>query len=214
MKIQILIDNTDSWYYKYVDNLMVEIYNLKHETILLNNYNNIISGDILFILSCNNIIPDNILKLNKHNIVVHASQLPKGRGNSPISWKILEGCNHIFISLFEAVSKVDSGNIYLKKSIKFNGSELINEIRKSIAYKINDMILIYISNYKDMINWNGIKQTGKPSYYKKRTPIDSQLDINKTIKHQFNLLRIVDNNLYPAFFFYKGCKYILSIKKE
>ena len=30
-------------------------------------------------------------------------------------------------------------------------------------------------------------------------------------KEQFNLLRIVDNNSYPAFFFYKNKKYIIKI---
>ena len=37
--------------------------------------------------------------------------------------------------------------------------------------------------------------------------------INKTIKEQFNLLRIVDNNYYPAFFEYNGYRYKIQINK-
>ena len=55
------------------------------------------------------------------------------------------------------------------------------------------------------------KQEGVPSYYAKRTPKDSELNINKSIKDQINLLRTVDNDNYPAFFRYKGMKYILEI---
>ena len=36
--------------------------------------------------------------MNKNNIVVHASDLPKGRGFSPMSWQILEGKNKIKLS--------------------------------------------------------------------------------------------------------------------
>jgi methionyl-tRNA formyltransferase len=63
-------------------------------------------------------------------------------------------------------------------------------------------------------NIKGEKQQGDASFTKKRKPEDSEFNINKTIKEQFNLFRIVDNKNYPAFFIYKGSKYILSIKKE
>ena len=40
------------------------------------------------------------------------------------------------------------------------------------------------------------------------------IDLNKNLKSQFNLLRICDNEKYPAFFNYKNKKYILKIFKE
>ena len=40
------------------------------------------------------------------------------------------------------------------------------------------------------------------------------VDLNKTIHEQFNLFRIVDNELYPAFFLHQGKKYILKIFEE
>ena len=39
----------------------------------------------------------------------------------------------------------------------------------------------------------------------------SELDINKSIKSQFNMLRVVDNERYPAFFSHKKKKYIIKI---
>ena len=50
--------------------------------------------------------------------------------------------------------------------------------------------------------------------YRKRTPNDSELDINQSIKTQFNLLRVSDNKNYPTFFKMYGKKYILKISKK
>ena len=58
-----------------------------------------------------------------------------------------------------------------------------------------------------------IKQNGKSTYNKKRTPKDSELDINKTIKDQFNHLRINDNIKFPSFFIYRKTKYFIKIYK-
>ena len=58
------------------------------------------------------------------------------------------------------------------------------------------------------------KQNGKSSFNKRRTKKDSEININKSIKSQFNLLRICDNNKYPAFFKYRNTKYVIKIYKE
>ena len=55
---------------------------------------------------------------------------------------------------------------------------------------------------------------GKGTYYKRRLPEDSEIDIEKSIKKNFNLLRVVDNEKYPAFFYYKGKKFIIKIYNQ
>ena len=61
---------------------------------------------------------------------------------------------------------------------------------------------------------NAITQNGDETIYQKRTPKDSELDINKSLYEQFNLLRVVDNESYPAFFTINGHKFFLKIKKS
>ena len=56
-------------------------------------------------------------------------------------------------------------------------------------------------------------QKGDVSYYPRRTIEDSELDVDKTIREQFNLLRVVDNDNYPAFIKMHDKKYILKIEK-
>ena len=60
---------------------------------------------------------------------------------------------------------------------------------------------------------SGKPQEGVATYYERRTPKDSELDINRSIKDQFNLLRIVDNERYPAFFYIGDKKYKISIEE-
>ena len=61
---------------------------------------------------------------------------------------------------------------------------------------------------------NSKKQIGKSNFNKKRSSKDTELIINKTIKQQFNNLRISDNEKYPSYFYYKDQKYIIKIYKE
>jgi len=58
------------------------------------------------------------------------------------------------------------------------------------------------------------KQEGDSTYYQRRTISDSQIDPHKTIADQFELLRVVDNERYPAFFRYRDSRYTIKIYKD
>jgi len=179
----------------------------------VNDPSNILCGDMCFILSCSQLLSDNVLKLNKHNLVVHASDLPAGKGWSPLSWNILEGNNEITVTLFEAEKKVDNGFIYIQDKIKFRGDELLNELHSELGKSTINLCTKFIEQYPHILQC-AQSQSGKESFYPKRTSNDSQLDPNKSLGEQFNLLRIVDNERYPAFFDWKGCRYYLKIEKN
>lgn len=167
--------------------------------------------DVVFILSYFRLIEDKFLKKHRHNIVVHGSDLPKGRGWAPIFWQILENKSEIPITLFEANENADDGDIYLKDVIIYEGHELNSEIREKQAEKTIDMCLKFLNNYQ---NIKPIKQEGEATFYRRRNPMDSELDVNKSLKEQFNLLRIGNNEEFPAFFYHKDKKYILKIYKD
>ena len=182
----------------------------KYNCEIVNNKEDIKSGDVAFYLSCYEIIKKDILSKNKHNIVIHESDLPKGKGWSPASWQILEGKNKIPLTLFEINEKVDDGDIYFKDFVELNGSELKDEWQAKIVTKKIEMCLLFLEKYIETAPY---KQQGEESFYPRRSPDDCKLDINKTIKSQFNLLRIVDNDSYPAFFELNGIRYKIKITK-
>jgi hypothetical protein len=74
-----------------------------------------------------------------------------------------------------------------------------------------EMCEAFLSDWPQILS-KGIAQTGEPSFYKKRTPGDSRLDPQKSLAEQFNLLRVVDNDRYPAFFEWNGRRYNLKIE--
>ncbi len=210
MTISILVDNINSWAVPYANKLFEQI-KIKHVVFLIHDQKEIKNGDIAIFLSCEKIVKRDVLDRNRHNLVVHASPLPQGKGFSPLTWQILEGKNDITLTLFEAVEAVDAGLIYDRAVINFSGHELMEEMRSSLGDKINGLIVNFLDNYPDI---KGIESVGQESFYRRRTKGDSELKPEKTIAEQFNILRVVDNERYPAFFLYRGHKYILKIFKS
>ena len=212
MDITILTDET-SWINKYLPQLVRGISSLGHNISLANKASEITEGDLAFFLGCGQLVTPLTLKLNRHNLVVHESDLPNGRGWSPLTWQVLEGINEVPIVLFEAGENVDSGIVYLKDKMSFTGYELIDDLRKVQAETSIRMCLEFLERYPKIVP-EGQAQHGEPTYYARRTPKNSRLDPDRTIREQFNLLRVVDNERYPAYFELNGKIYILRIELE
>jgi methionyl-tRNA formyltransferase len=212
MTISIITDK-NSWINDFIPKFIEKLELKNHRIYWIHNIKNVQTGDICFLLGCSQIMSKTIMKKNSNNIVVHESDLPKGKGWSPLTWQVLGNKNKIPITLLGVDSKIDSGEIYLQELMSFEGHELIDEMRHVQSKYTFNLCLKFIDRYPSILE-KGRLQEGKSSFYKRRLPINSQLMPNKTISEQFNLLRTVDNNSYPAFFFHKGEKYIIKIEKE
>lgn len=204
----LILTSPNQWFIPYAEQLQKKL----PESDLLYDHNEIAKVyDIVFILSYHKIIPLEQLEGNRHNIVIHASALPHGKGWAPMFWQVLEGKNEIPFTMFEASSGVDDGDIYMQDTLHLTGYELNDVLRDKQANFIIGMCIKFIDNYDNYKNAQ--EQSGEESFYAKRSAKDSELDINKSIKEQFNLLRIVSNDDYPAFFEIDGHKYILKIEE-
>ncbi|YCM46045.1 UDP-2,4-diacetamido-2,4,6-trideoxy-beta-L-altropyranose hydrolase [Verrucomicrobiaceae bacterium 227] len=170
------------------------------------------SGDILLILSCWEILNPKILQKHTHNLVIHESDLPKGKGWSPLTWQVLEGSKSIPITAFEAADQVDAGDIFLQGTIELEGHELIEEIRTVQAQASFALCQKFIEQFPAIIT-RKTRQSGESTFYERRSPKDSRLDPHKTLQDQFNLLRVVDNESYPAYFEHEGHTYLVKIEK-
>lgn len=213
MIITILMDNPKSWYAPYARTLLAALLERGHDAELVHTTDEVRTGDVAFFLSCEKIIKKDIRDRNKHSIVVHSSKLPAGKGWSPLTWQILEGKSEIINTLFEAVDQVDAGVIYLQNTMHFEGHELLPELHRTQGESINALVLDFMDEYPDIVS-RGKTQTGEESFYPRRKKEASELDPRKTIAEQFNMLRVVDNEKYPAFFRHQGRAYILKIQKE
>lgn len=208
-KIAILISSR-SWFKPYAKKFVAKLNGKGYRAKLFFDHESVgTEYGIVFMLSYFRAVEKKYLELHKHNLVVHESDLPKGRGWAPLIWQVLKGRNRIPVVLFSVNEGIDEGDIYIKDHITFRGHELHDEIREKQAKKTMELCMKFIG--KDI---KPRKQAGRPSFYRRRRPADSELDINKTIRRNFDLLRIVDNDKFPAFFRYKGNKYILRIYKS
>jgi len=211
MKICIVVDNPLSWFVPFAEKLKENLGQFGTVDLLSDSKKIPHANDVAFLLSCEKKVTFEILQRSRSNIVVHASDLPKGKGMSPLTWQIIEGKNRIPITLFEAVEAIDAGPIYLKGYMDFLGNELLHEMQNSVGVKIMEMCEAFLNDWPQILS-KGIAQTGEPSFYKKRTAEDSRLDPQKSLAEQFNLLRVVDNERYPAFFEWNGRRYNLKIE--
>jgi len=211
MNVSILCSDRKHPVVKYLCNWINKMTIKGHIISLVFNKSELSEGDILFLVSCSYIIQDIERDKFKVILVVHASDLPKGRGWSPHIWSILDGDSLITISLLEAAEPIDSGQIWLKTTFTLEGHELLNEINAKLFEAELHLMTEAIEQFP---NIKKIQQVGDPGkYMSKRSSQDSKIDPHKSIADQFNLLRIVDNERYPAFFEHQGCKYLIKIEK-
>lgn len=214
MIINIICDTKSSWFYWFIDDLKFSISqtNVDIEIFLLDNTIDIQeNSDISFFLSCEKIVKKEVFSKSYNNIVIHASDLPKWKWMSPLTWQILEWKNIIPLTLFEMDEKIDNGEWYYKDNVLLDWNELLSESQEKLYWKIKEMVICFIKKYPYNV---ANKQVWEETFYKKRTKENSQLDVNKTIQEQFNLFRVVNNEKYPAYFILNNNKYILKIFKD
>jgi len=215
MKIQILISKK-SWATEQINLIKKILSKFDKNILIIDNHKNLRKNyDINIILSYFKIIKKRYLDKSKKNIVIHASNLPYGRGMSPLTWQILKGKTKVVFSLIEANEKMDEGKVYYKQKVKIPKDVLFNEIKKIQLESSLRLIFKFLDKYKNTgqfpINHS---QKGKPYYFKLRTKIDSKLNIDKSLRSQFNHLRVCDSANYPSYFIINKKKFIIEVRKE
>ena len=140
------------------------------------------------------IIPEEIHK-NYECIVFHMTDLPYGRGGSPLQNLILRGHRHTQISALRCTNELDAGPIYLKRPLDLKGSA--NDIFSRATKIIEDMIEEIIYSRPEPK-----PQQGDVVLFQRRKPEDSNL-LNAKISclDDFNdFIRMLDAEYYPKAF--------------
>jgi methionyl-tRNA formyltransferase len=169
-------------------------------------------GDLCFLLSCTDIVP--IATLNKYSnvLVIHASDLPVGRGWSPHIWHIINGGKDIVVSLLEASQKVDRGDIWKKLCYPIPSHFLYEDIIKTVNQAHIDLMNFAVDNY------GSVQPTPQnpditATYFPRRTQADSEISALKSIAEQFDTIRASDKYRFPSFFYLRGQKFKLIVER-
>lgn len=211
MKIFLLCSSEQHPIMPYLLSWKMQIEECGHQVTICSNKSQLGTGDILFLISCFERISKRQVGNFKHVLVLHASDLPKGRGWSPHIWDILNGSEIITVSLIEAAENIDTGHVWKKISCSIGRHFLWNEINDVLFQGELELMSWAIQNTKSVIpTAQDVDET--TTYWPRRTRQDSRLEIEKSIAEQFDLLRICDPYRYPAYFEIHGQKYKLQLE--
>tara|TARA_A100001015_G_scaffold293209_1_gene369515 strand:+ start:2084 stop:2785 length:702 start_codon:yes stop_codon:yes gene_type:complete len=131
-------------------------------------------------------------------VCFHETDLPFGRGGSPIQNLIVNGYKTTFITALKMDENFDSGPIYLKKPLSLLGSA--EEIYLNSASIMFEMIVEIID--KKIIPK---PQRGNPTYFKRRKLYQSEIPKNlKTLEEFYDFIRMLDAHEYPSAFLELG----------
>lgn len=150
----------------------------------------------IFFLHYSNFVPVSLI--NKYECVCfHMTDVPYGRGGSPLQNLIIRGHKLTKLTALKMVKQFDAGPIYLKKNLCLEGSAEEIFLRQSkIAAEMIDIIA---SNEIEPI-----EQQGKPTIFKRRTPSESAIPNDLSIDQLYDFIRMLDAEDYPKSFLNHG----------
>jgi len=156
------------------------------------NYVKKIKPKYIFLPDWSWLVPEEIVK-NYQCVCFHESNLPKFRGGSPLQNQIIRGIKKTKSTAFLMNASLDKGDILLQKDLSLDGS--LNDIFSRMINNDYEMIIKIIKG-----NFSIKKQNGKPSFYKRRKPEESEL---KTLAHSktyiYNFIRMLSDPYPNAF---------------
>lgn len=141
-------------------------------------------------------ISNNIFE-NYECIVFHMTDLPFGRGGSPLQNLISRGYTKTKISALKIEEGFDTGDIYIKKDLYLYGTAEEIFIR---ANEIIENMIIEIIKYNILPK----PQEGDAEIFKRRNADDSDITSIQTIEKLFDHIRMLDAEGYPKAYFING----------
>jgi len=130
-------------------------------------------------------------------VIFHMTDLPFGRGGSPLQNLIVRGFNETKISAIKCVAELDAGPIYLKRSMTLEGTAEQIYVR---AARIIEEMIVEIVKYTP----RPTEQLGEAVTFKRRSPSASEIKSPKSAAELYDFIRMLDAEGYPHAFINAG----------
>lgn len=142
------------------------------------------------------IVPDHIIN-NIECVCFHMTDLPYGRGGSPLQNLILRGHKKTKLSALRMTKELDAGPIYMKRDLDLSGAAWeIYQRATDIALEMMEHIISEEPH--------PVSQQGEPTIFKRRKPAQSTLPKKGSLKQIYNFIRMLDAPGYPHAFVEHG----------
>lgn len=195
--MKIIIATKKTWNIENAKKLILEYSNC-HEISIIESEDGLFydavrdnNPDYIFFPHWSTMIPKEIYE--KYRCVVfHMTDLPFGRGGSPLQNLIVRGYTETKISAIKVVEELDAGPVYFKEPLSLEGSAQDIYIRASDII-FNNMIPRFFD--EEIIP---SPQTGEVTVFKRRLPEDSRLEKHMSMDKVYDHIRMLDAEGYPA----------------
>ena len=137
-------------------------------------------------------------------VCFHMTDVPYGRGGSPLQNLITEGHHQTMLTALRMVEQFDAGPVYLKNVLSLEGTAEAIYMRASrLAARMIKRILDERMTPK--------AQSGEGSVFKRRQPHQSEIPECVTLEGLYDFFRMLDAEGYPrAFLRHAGYRYQFS----
>jgi methionyl-tRNA formyltransferase len=126
-------------------------------------------------------------------VIFHMTDLPYGRGGSPLQNLIVRGHRETRLTALRCVRELDAGPVYLKRQLALGGSA--EEILRRASTIMVEMILEIVRTEPQPV-----EQVGDVVTFKRRTPKESDLCAVSSLNAVYDHIRMLDAESYPPAF--------------
>jgi methionyl-tRNA formyltransferase len=152
--------------------------------------------DWVFFILWHDYIPARIYE--KYRCVLfHMTDVPYGRGGSPLQNLILRGHTYTYLSAIKVVKELDAGPVYLKRRLYLGGSA--GDIYRRAVHLALAMVDEIVRTDPEPI-----AQQGEVVTFKRRTPAESEIPLGCSGEHLYDFIRMLDAPDYPRAFIRRG----------
>lgn len=130
-------------------------------------------------------------------VCFHMTDLPFGRGGSPLQNLILRGFTSTQLTALQMTDALDAGPVYAKQPLSLEGSaEQIFRRAAPIVYHLIERII--------QQRITPVPQQGESEYFQRRTPEQSELPPEADANALYDVIRMLDADSYPRAFIQHG----------
>lgn len=132
---------------------------------------------------------------NYNCVVFHMTDLPFGRGGSPLQNLLVRGIYNTKISAIKVCDGIDTGPVYLKESI-----DISEGTADQIYRNVSDIIFSRMIPRFFEEELYPEKQIGEVVSFNRRTPEESEIPDGLSQRQIYDYIRMLDGEGYPAAF--------------
>lgn len=123
-------------------------------------------------------------------VVFHMSDLPFGRGGSPLQNLVVRGITTTQLSALRCEKEIDAGPVYLKMPLSTLGTA------EEVFLRAAELMFPMIVRIVDEII-KPVAQIGEPTVFERRRPEQGDLTRTANLNELYDLIRMLDADGYP-----------------